>query len=52
MMRRNFQRSIRGGIVLDLVLAVGLVLIAAFLLESIGISWADLVHAFARFFGL
>ena len=52
MTRRKLQRSIRGGIVLDLVLAVGLVLIAAFLLESIGISWSDLVQSFVRFFGL
>jgi hypothetical protein len=52
MTRRSLARSVRGGVVLDLVVAVGLVLLAAFALESIGITWGDLVHSVARFFGL
>jgi hypothetical protein len=52
MTRRSLARSVRGGVVLDLVVALGLVLLAAFALESIGITWADLLRSAARFFGL
>ncbi len=52
MTRRIFRRSTRGGVLLDLVVALGLILIAAFALESIGISWTDLVRTAARFFGV
>lgn len=51
MTRRSFVRSIRGGIVLDLVVAVGLVLLATFVLTAVGITWSDLVNGFVRFFG-
>jgi hypothetical protein len=52
MTRRSFARSTRGGVVLDLVIAFGLILLAAFALEWLGISFADLLQQAARFFGL
>jgi hypothetical protein len=52
MMRRQLLRSTRGGVVLDLVVAFGLILIAAFAFEWLGISFATLLQAAGRFFGL
>lgn len=42
----------RGGILLDAVLSLGLILLAAFALESLGISFHQIAHAALRFFGL
>ena len=44
-------RNRRGGVLLDGVLSVGVVLVGAFLLESVGITFADLLHGALRFFG-
>jgi hypothetical protein len=52
MSHRFRLRSTRAGVVLDLVVAVGLILIGAFVLEAVGITWADLLSGAARFFGL
>jgi len=51
MWRRSLRRSSRGGIVLDLVIAVGLILLATFVLTAVGVTWSDLVNGFVRFFG-
>jgi hypothetical protein len=51
MTRRSFVRSTRGGVVLDLVIAVGLILLATFVLTAVGVTWSDLVNGFVRFFG-
>jgi hypothetical protein len=37
--------------VLDLVIAVGLILLATFVLTAVGVTWSDLVNGFVRFFG-
>jgi hypothetical protein len=52
MTHRFRLRSRRAGVVLDVVVAVGLIVIGAFVLEAVGVSWADLVHGVERFFGL
>ncbi len=46
-----FHRSQRAGVLLDLVVASGLVLVGAFALYSIGITFGELVHGASRFFG-
>jgi hypothetical protein len=48
--RRRLDR--RGGVILDLVLALGLVLLGAYGLETIGISFHEILHGALRFFGL
>jgi hypothetical protein len=42
----------RGGVLLDLVLSLAFVIVGAFALESIGITFGQLVHGAMRFFGL
>gem|GEM_PF-6911977 len=37
---------------MDLVLGVGLVLLGAFALASLGISFREIVHGASRFFGV
>jgi hypothetical protein len=49
---RRLQRSRRGGVLLDLVLAVGLVLVGAFLLSELGITFHSILHGAERFFGV
>ena len=44
-------RSRRGGVVLDLVIAVGLILVAAFVLSRAGIDLHELIEGARRFFG-
>ncbi len=52
-MRRIFRaRSSRGGVLLDAVLALGLILLAAFALERVGISFGEILHSAFHFFGL
>lgn len=52
-MRRIFRaRSSRGGVLIDAVLALGLLLLAAFALERIGISFEEILRGALRFFGL
>jgi|HubBroStandDraft_1064217.scaffolds.fasta_scaffold23723_5 hypothetical protein len=48
--RLRFNR--KGGILLDAVLSLALLVVGAFLLESIGISFGEIVHGAMRFFGL
>jgi hypothetical protein len=42
----------RGGVLLDFVVAVGLILLASFFLYSVGITFGDLLHGAAHFFGV
>ena len=46
------RRSQRGGVVLDLVLAAGLILIGAFTLSLIGITFHELLRGAGHFFGV
>lgn len=48
----SFQRNRRGGALLDAVVALGLILLAAYALDSIGISFAEILHGAFRFFGI
>jgi len=45
------MRNQQGGALLDGVLSLGIVLVGAFCLESLGISFSELVHGALRFFG-
>jgi hypothetical protein len=45
------MRSTRGGVLLDLVIAVGLVLLAAFAFSRLGISFHELIEGARHFFG-
>jgi hypothetical protein len=48
--RRRLNR--RGGLLLDAVLSLGLVLLGAYALDSLGISFAHLLHGALHFFGV
>ena len=41
----------RAGVLLDLVLVVGLVLLGAFVLDLLGVSFADILQGAEHFFG-
>lgn len=41
----------RGGVLLDVVLVLAIVLVGAFALESIGLSFREILHGAERFFG-
>jgi hypothetical protein len=47
----HLRRSRRGGVVLDLVVAAALILLGAFALAHLGISFGELVSGARRFFG-
>lgn len=47
----TMARHRRGGVLLDAVLVLGLVLVGAWLLQSAGISFHEILHGAARFFG-
>jgi len=49
---RNHGLNGRGGIVLDLVLAFAVVIVGAFALETLGLSFGVLFHGALRFFGV
>jgi len=51
-LRRQFRSDCRGGVVLDLVLALGLLLLAAFALHEVGVSFRMILHGAERFFGV
>lgn len=52
MMGRVHRLSVRGGVLLDLVLAGGIILVGAFVLELVGVNFAELLSGAARFFGV
>jgi len=43
------MRSVRGGVVLDVVVAVGLILLTGFALERLGVSLPQLLSGFRHF---
>jgi hypothetical protein len=49
---RGLRGHSRGGVLLDAVLALAFVLLGAYVLESAGISFAQLLHHAQRFFGI
>jgi hypothetical protein len=49
--RRHLRRDSRGGVVLDLVIATALVLLGAFALSRLGISFAQVWIGARHFFG-
>jgi hypothetical protein len=48
----RITRNRRGGVLLDAVLALALLLVGAYLLQSAGLSFHELLHGAARFFGV
>jgi hypothetical protein len=48
--RANLRHSRRGGLLLDVVLAFGVILIGAFLLGHLGLSFHELLHGAEHFF--
>jgi hypothetical protein len=48
----SFRRNRRGGVLLDFVIAIGLILLASFFLYSVGITLGDLLRGAAHFFGV
>ena len=42
----------RAGVLLDLVLSLGLIILGAYALESIGLTFGHLLHGALRFFGV
>jgi len=48
---RSHRLGQRGGVLLDLVLAFAFVIVGAYALESIGITFGQLLHGALRFFG-
>ena len=49
---RQRVRSQRGGVLLDLVLVVALVLLGALALDLLGITLSDLLNGAGHFFGI
>lgn len=49
---RNLRTNRRGGVLLDLVLSFGLILLMAYALDSLGISFHEILHGALRFFGV
>ncbi|MFZ1024496.1 MAG: hypothetical protein WAN87_10230 [Thermoplasmata archaeon] len=43
--------SRRGGVLLDAVIAMGMILLMAYALDRLGISFADILQGAAHFFG-
>jgi hypothetical protein len=48
---RSPRKNRRGGVLLDLVLSLALILVGAYALESIGIDFHQLLHGALHFFG-
>jgi hypothetical protein len=49
---RRFRLSRRGGVLLDVVLSLALILVGAYALESIGITFHQILHGALHFFGV
>jgi hypothetical protein len=48
--RSRFNR--RGGVLLDAVIALGLVILGAYALDMLGLSFREILHGALHFFGL
>jgi len=51
MRRKNLRRNRIGGVLLDLVIGTALVMLGAFALASLGITFPEILHGASRFFG-
>jgi hypothetical protein len=51
-LRPGLRRTLRGGVVLDVVLAFGLILVGAFLLYHLGLTFHTILLGAERFFGV
>ena len=51
MRRKNLRRNRNGGVLLDLVVGAALVLLGAFALASLGITFPEILRGASRFFG-
>jgi hypothetical protein len=49
---RGLRRSGHGGAVLDSIVGLGIVLIGAFLLYHLGLTFQEILHGAAGFFGI
>ena len=49
---RNLRSNRRGGVLLDVVLSLAFVLLGAFALHSLGISFHEILHGALQFFGV
>jgi hypothetical protein len=49
---RGLRTSRRGGLLLDVVLVFGVILVGAFLLYGVGLTFHMLLHGAERFFGV
>jgi|HubBroStandDraft_1064217.scaffolds.fasta_scaffold336920_2 hypothetical protein len=49
---RGVRINRRGGVVLDLILGIGIVLVGAFLLFDLGFTFHMILHGAERFFGV
>ncbi|MGC2290003.1 MAG: hypothetical protein WA688_09135 [Thermoplasmata archaeon] len=47
----RFRKYRRAGVLLDAVLSLALILLGAYALESIGITFGQVLHGALRFFG-
>jgi len=52
MRRGSLRRNRNGGVLLDLVVGTAVVLLGAFALASVGITFPEILHGASRFFGL
>jgi len=52
MRRARLRRNRNGGVLLDLVVGTALVLLGAFALASVGITFPEILHGASRFFGI
>jgi hypothetical protein len=52
MWMRKTKMNQRGGVLLDFVLVVGLVLLGAFALDLVGVTFVQILHGAAHFFGV
>jgi hypothetical protein len=49
---RGLRHASRGGVVLDLILGFGIVLVGAFFLYEAGFTFHGILHGAERFFGV
>jgi hypothetical protein len=49
---RRLRSSRSGGVVLDLILGFGIILVGAFVLYDVGLTFHTILHGAARFFGV
>lgn len=52
MRRMTLRMNRRGGVLLDLMVGLALLLLGAFVLDSLGITFREILRGALRFFGL